>query len=389
MNTSNIDFSLVSQIAYEKLCDLGPDAAIDFVMQCVPGMPEDYAVAVVLGKGWLTKSEDDAMVDFTTERPEGYFKTPDLKWLCQHRMNDMRECIMCVLRNYDMLKTKAWVGGIETGNCTVNDLKFAHSLIKDKPSWNSEAWYSEVWGKISNDEYINKSTEALVRTIYVIKNMHYIMKDYEKSVQLWCWAREVCGVRPVKDVNFYHSISYVFNSVMETVIDDKPIMKKLNDFKKRIKVLRETDPFLDAAMNKEALPCDIMDGYDAGWLSPEGIFYGADGDTSSLLHIAIADELGMDDIDLERKHWIKTHHDICYSHPAFFKDEKPSDVIINPDGTTWNGYVWSKNQLEAICNYIDKFYNGKLCTGPTYPDYLTTGQLKSMDIIALHNALEH
>lgn len=33
---------------------------------------------------------------------------------------------------------------------------------------------------------------------------------------------------------------------------------------------------------------NIMNGYDAGWLSPDGEFYGVNGETSALLQMNIA-----------------------------------------------------------------------------------------------------
>lgn len=38
-------------------------------------------------------------------------------------------------------------------------------------------------------------------------------------------------------------------------------------------------------------PVDIMDNYSAGWLSPEGLFYGLNGEIANMLHIQIADAL--------------------------------------------------------------------------------------------------
>ena len=36
---------------------------------------------------------------------------------------------------------------------------------------------------------------------------------------------------------------------------------------------------------------NIMNGYDAGWLSPDGEFYGANGETSALLQMNIAEQI--------------------------------------------------------------------------------------------------
>ena len=147
------------------------------------------------------------------------------------------------------------------------------------------------------------------------------------------------------------------------------------------------DDVLMKAFTGELLECDIMDGYDAGWLSPDGKYFGTDGPTSALIHINIADELGYHDRELENEGWVKVHHDECYNYPKFYKDENCSDTLKNPDGTPWNGYVWTDIQMKLICDYIDKFYYGVFKPRPFESGTLRTSDIKSMDIVALHNAL--
>lgn len=69
----------------------------------------------------------------------------------------------------------------------------------------------------------------------------------------------------------------------------------------------------------ELKPVEITDGYEAGWLSPEGDFYGLSGGAGNLLHLNIAErllaskkipakEMQNPDRWLEENGWVKVHH---------------------------------------------------------------------------------
>ena len=70
-------------------------------------------------------------------------------------------------------------------------------------------------------------------------------------------------------------------------------------------------------------PVEITDNYDAGWLSPSGVFYGLNGEYANMLHIQIADALMQArvipreadcnaDVWLEENGWVKIHGNIIH-----------------------------------------------------------------------------
>jgi len=150
---------------------------------------------------------------------------------------------------------------------------------------------------------------------------------------------------------------------------------------------------------------DILDGYDAGWLSPDGEFYGANGETSAMIHMNLADQLydgnstyankmkedsvskfgGIDSPDywLEKHGWVKIHHDDCYGAFIGHRNEEPT-----PD------YPYAYNptdiQIKMICNYADKFYGGKFYTEANalgrnfHTEPFSTYAVRQMDDIKLH-----
>lgn len=151
---------------------------------------------------------------------------------------------------------------------------------------------------------------------------------------------------------------------------------------------------------------DIMDGYDAGWLSPDGEFYGADGETSAMIHMNLAEQIfnapcniyavrmakdgvsimgGIESPEywLEKHGWVKIHHDDCYGAFIGHRNEEPT-----PD------YPYAYNptdiQVKMICNYADKFYGGKFYTEAnalgriTHTEPYSTYAVRQMDDLKIH-----
>lgn len=144
-----------------------------------------------------------------------------------------------------------------------------------------------------------------------------------------------------------------------------------------------TEELLHTTFGKEFLRYgiikkNIMDGYDAGWLSPEGDFYGGNGETSSMIHLNIANQIfnascnpiavkmmkdgisefgcaDSPDYWLEKNGWIKIHHEDCYGAFIGRRDEAPTKeypYAYNPTDI----------QVKMVCDYADKFYGGKFYT---------------------------
>ena len=150
---------------------------------------------------------------------------------------------------------------------------------------------------------------------------------------------------------------------------------------------------------------DIMDGYDAGWLSPDGEFYGENGETSSMIHMNIAEQIFnasggkyaiammKDGVDIMSTNspeqwltlhgWIKIHHNDCYGSFIGRRDEEPTKDYPYP-------YCPTDIQIKMICDYIDKYYNGKFFTEANafgrvrHTEPFTTYKVRQMDEFKLH-----
>ena len=157
--------------------------------------------------------------------------------------------------------------------------------------------------------------------------------------------------------------------------------------------------------NNGILKKNIMDGYDAGWLSPDGEYYAGNGKTSAMIHMNIAEQIfkgsnvyarkmaedgvsewsGIDSPEywLEKHGWVKIHHEDCYGSFIGRRDEEPT-----PDFPY--AYNPTDIQIKMICDYADKFYGGKFYTEANalgrdrHPKPFSTYKVRQMDEFKIH-----
>lgn len=108
-------------------------------------------------------------------------------------------------------------------------------------------------------------------------------------------------------------------------------IRKQDFQKQRLSEYMENEMKIEEYHKTELKPVEIIEGYDAGWLSPDGEFYGLNGSTGNLLHLNIAErllaskkipvkEMRNPDRWLEENGRVKVHHDwILFSGPFFGK----------------------------------------------------------------------
>ncbi len=107
-------------------------------------------------------------------------------------------------------------------------------------------------------------------------------------------------------------------SVIKETMNFEFNMKRIDDVDDNVTKYIEAAREIDAIVEKGIEPVDIMDKYDAGWLSPDGVFYGLNGEFANMLHIQIADALqekgivpskpeGEVGTELNAMEWLETH----------------------------------------------------------------------------------
>jgi hypothetical protein len=155
---------------------------------------------------------------------------------------------------------------------------------------------------------------------------------------------------------------------------------------------------------------EILDGYDAGWLSPLGEYYADNGETSAMIHMNIAEQIfnsatnmyavrmAKDGVSiwssnspeqwLSSHGWVKIHHNYCYGAFIGRRNEEPTSeyhYAYNPTNI----------QVKLICDYADKFYSGKFYTEAnafgriTHTEPFSTYKIRQMDEFKLHEIFSY
>jgi hypothetical protein len=107
-------------------------------------------------------------------------------------------------------------------------------------------------------------------------------------------------------------------SVMKETLNFEFDMKRIDDVDDNVSKYIESAREIDAVIDNGIEPVDIMDNWSAGWLSPDGVFYGLNGEIANMLHITIADALQDKGIipkkpddevgaELNAFEWLETH----------------------------------------------------------------------------------
>lgn len=284
--------------------------------------------------------------------------------------------------------------------------------ISDKGNSNPASIWERLENRVEEDfgkGYMSSSKyeKVLYYTVKYNKLIRLLHKSYLDFEKTYFYLVENGFVERFSKIEYY--LENTIKTLMEFADDTKgyyhPLCNTgLYEYKNKLH-----EDILSTRIGKEycrdgIVKKNIMDGYDAGWLSPDGEFYGADGDTSSMIHMNIAEEIfrgnnvyanRMDkdgvstfggtnspDYWLESHGWIKTHHNECYGSFIGRRNEEPTKDFPY-------SYNPTEIQIKMICDYADKFYGGKFlteasCVGIKDNPEVSTFKVRQMDEFQIH-----
>lgn len=416
------------EIAQEHILNGESEKAIETYTKSFFGMDESYILQILKNRCVVKTCEDGVNINLVDDKnviDENANNIYDWQEILNNKENDlrlMRESYYEIRKQFDRHcgyrpiydvniteLVERYFGEDLISNIGIHNLA-AKLIAGEDFAWSKGSNGSNVWGSlcanVENDDAKNYeySLYFIVKYVNLIRRMY---KDYVKFVNSyeWLWKN-----------GFIDRISFV-----ESNLED--VLRILNEFcnpnkgyyhpmcDEQIATLKDTiiEEILKTSYGKEylrygILKKNIMDGYDAGWLSPDGAFYGGLGETSAMIHMNIADEMfnklfdkkllikdkskessneafnsvfNREDPETYLMHngWMKIHHDEIYGH-----------FIGSHDDTEYK-YCPTKIQVRAICDYVDKFYNKKFYTQPQivrHTEPITTYKLRQMDDVQLH-----
>lgn len=300
---------MLQRIAWERLTEkLSPMAAVEIITQSLPGCTEGMAVDILDGK--IILGEDEATQEVTgTPGAGGKFND----WIREQRIHLEEEA-------------KEWVEVLERLRQTIADAggKFEFTVR-----------YPELVSYISGDTDAGILDNPHSGTVEQIKGAIEGSNDFFAKVEevygVIVW---MCDALNTSRVLFSDSVLRV-RAILDSLACSDPEVEasiRKQDFQKqRLSEWMENEKKIEEYHQTELKPVEITEGYDAGWLSPDGEFYGLNGSTGNLLHLNIAErllaskkipvkEMRNPDRRLEENGWVKVRHDwILFSGPLFGK----------------------------------------------------------------------
>ena len=389
--------AILLEIAQTAIKDGNPQKAIDTYTKALNGFTEEYAVKVLKNDYVLvTDGEVVSLTDSESERISNKVNITDWNFWLERKLEYMTE--ICKSLN-SIEKQFGRYGNILDFNITIPIKNYFGLELAKKVGLDdivAKLIVGEKCGKEDNDvwdelcsnvkcEQAKMHEKELYLIAKYVDNIRILHKEYMAFAKVYEFLlNNGLADRPLffeKNLEFPIKKLCIFSDTKNGYYH--PICNaKLNEYKKQIIDDVNSTPLGNEYMRIGIVEKNIMDGYDAGWLSPDGKFYGENGPTSNMIHLSIAECLKKNNLngdrELENEGWIKIHDDEVYG--CFIGELKPSSDFPF-------AYCPTEIQVKMICDYIDKYHNGKLYTRPKIvetTDAISTYKLRQMDKVMLH-----
>lgn len=300
---------MLQRIAWERLTEkYNPREAVEVITKSLPGCTEGMAVDILDGKVIL--GEDEATQEVTgTPGAGGKFND----WIREQRIHLEEEA-------------KEWVWVLERLRQTIADAGGKFEFTVRYPELVSYISGCEDAGLLDNP---HSGTVEQIKGAIEGSNDFFAKVEEVYGVIVW-----MCDALNTSRVLFSDSVLRV-RAILDSLACSDPEVEasiRKQDFQKqRLSEFMENEMKIEEYHKTELEPVEITEGYDAGWLSPDGEFYGLNGSTGNLLHLNITErllaskkipvkEMRNPDRWLEENGWVKVHHDwILFSGPFFGK----------------------------------------------------------------------
>ena len=417
---------ILLDISQNKILSGNPEEAFKVYEDALQGFTKEYALMCLTNAAVLKTTGDGevSLTDDVQDRIDNQKNILDWNLIMRNKLDTLNayrsnrlECIkqfqtICYhdIDDYNIIDMmEQYLNSDELANIGIHNI--AAKLIAGggfNDNLHSNGEYS--WEVLQdNVEYDNatKYEKILYWTVKYVDTIRSIHKSYLEFAKAYSFLIEndLCKRIPCIEMYMENTCYALVRFADNSKGYYHPMCNtKLYDYKNQIiNDLLETT-FGNDYIKYGILKKDIMDGYDAGWLSPEGDFYGDVGETSAMIHMNLADDLfkkrynkqmlddGVTEFGnlnpdnwLEKNGWIKIHHDDIYG--SFIGERDPNKRTKEFP----YHYCPTEIQIKMVCDYADKFYGGKFYTeanalGRTrHPNPYTTYAVRQMDEFKLHD----
>lgn len=311
---------LLAQIAQEHLlCNLDPKKAIETFTMSLNDLPVEMAIKLLSGELVIEVEDDGVNVNVVSrdENKHSDYPKPDfVDWyLFQHKeirrsgdrirlgLEELQRSISIHRGSFDFEFNYQALGKF----IIKNDITEIEDIIDSDP-------------RVENMRRMFKLSDAYLRKTYKLFNVFdFLEHTYPQQINPFNGC--VPGTRyPIInriEMKLKALIEYDYELIEATIREED------EGIKKHIEAAQD----IEKELRNIIQPSDIKLNYSAGWLDPNGFFYGLNGEISNMLHMNLADairekykvEKGTDigenpDRWLEEHGWVKIHGNwILYS----------------------------------------------------------------------------
>lgn len=344
---------MLQRIAWEKLTEkYNPREAVEIITKSLPGCTEGMAVDILDGKVIL--GEDEATQEVLGTPGEG----------------GKFDIWIKITRAALEVEATEWVETLEGLRQTIADAggEFKFTVR-----------YPELVSYISGDTDAGILDNPHSGTVEQIKGAIEGANDFFAKVEevygVIVWMCDALNTSRVILPDPVLSMHTILDSLMCSDPEVEASIRK-QDFQKQ----RLSEWMEEREENQTELkPVEITEGYDAGWLSPDGDFYGLNGSTGNLLHLNIAErllaskkipvkEMRNPDRWLEENGWVRVHHDWILFSGSFY------------------GKTLTEAQIEKLYRYGQVCHRGVLRLG-TSQTQVTAVRLRATEPLMLNKLM--
>ena len=413
---------ILLEIAQENIRKGEPEKAIETYTSSLHGFTEEYALMLLKNEGVLVTDPNGVdmglkvdkelleanaknIYDWTSimDNMENYLSdlrtenhriaTKFMQVAKHHSVNDFN-----LMEFGEYIKNKLGETGIHHLCARViSGVGFANCYGNGETSW------ERLRKNVINDEAYSYERTLFYLAEYV-NNIRTLAKEYKTFANTYAFLKKHGMIKHIPFVeNVIEDVIKILNdfSNPNTGYHHPMCDEQIADLKKEIVEIISKTSYGQEYLQNGIIKKNILDGYDAGWLSPNGEFYGGVGETSAMIHMNLAEQIYYgggnyakqmkeDNVSiwslnspeqwLTKKGWVKIHHQDCYGS------------FIGSKDLTEYAYCPTPIQIKIICKYADALYNGKFYTEcnslgmgrDSHPEPYSTYKVKQMDDIMLH-----
>lgn len=406
------------QMAQDAIKDSRSNDAFKIYEESLEGISREYIMMILKNEAVIVVDDEGnvSMTDDAGEIEKNKEYITDWDYLFKKTLDDMVENNTKNINNrikglnfrrlrmsvcdLEMNDYKSTYNNVVASVLNAEDRTVLDSLVLSKFDYFEEMFAEEP---LSKD--ITKKEEQLYWTYRYIKAIDYLAEDFKKHIAFSDFLLKNKMVSPEILVKYEQKMRHICYTLNEFAEDCRLDCKLLNlrSRQENVRNLLQHCDITRRILRDKTIEYNMMDCYDAGWLSPDGKFYGSDGDVNSLIHECVAmdlfngvlhDEMTAHGVSeygsqnnpqrwLEKQGWMKIHNDEVYGSFGKIRD----CVLECPTET----------QIKMICEYADKFWDHKILPIPrallTNPDdwdknMITTYKLRQMDEFKLRDVFE-